>query len=125
MERLEWLKENSENRILELGCSTGHVSEYVGVHTGIDIDSRRLWKGRIFRRGTRYLKMDARDLRFPDDSFDTVIVSEILEHMHRAASREVVEEAARVGRKVLIIIPKKERFLKNPEHVWIPLEKKI
>jgi SAM-dependent methyltransferase len=123
VERLEWLKENAEKKILELGCSTGYVSQYVGVHTGVDLDSRRLWKGRIFRRGTRFLDMDARDLRFPNDSFDTVIVSEILEHMPKLASREVVEEAVRVGRKILITIPKQERFLKNPEHVWIPLQK--
>lgn len=123
-ERLEWLKENSVRKILELGCSTGFVSKYVGAHTGVDLDPRRLRKGRIFRRGTRFLQMNARDLDFPDDSFDTVIVSEILEHMPKTASREVIEEAARVGRKILITIPKQERFLKNPEHVWIPLKQK-
>ena len=124
VERLEWLKENSVGKILELGCRTGFVSKYLGVHTGVDLDPKRLRKGRLFRRGTVFLKMDARDLDFPDDSFDTVIVSEILEHMPKKASREVVEEAFRVGSKILITIPKQERFKRNPEHVWIPLEQK-
>jgi SAM-dependent methyltransferase len=53
------------------------------------------------------LRADARSLPFPDDSFDTVVVSEVLEHV--TDDRRVIDEIARVARPgsaVAVTVPR-------------------
>jgi hypothetical protein len=118
--RLEWLKKNSKGRILEVGCSTGYILDYVGGHVGIDIDKTRLNRARRLRPHLNFQYADASHLPFKDKEFDSVLVPEVLEHVPYEKAKEIVQEALRVGKQVLITIPRREKYLMNPEHIWIP-----
>ncbi len=49
---------------------------------------------------------DARALPFPDNSFDTVVLGEVLEHLDKDGARQAVAEARRVAReRVVATIP--------------------
>ena len=95
------------NRVLDLGCGEGrHVH---GLHmiggldvVGVDMDDAALDKAREGlstlppRKDddpftTRFLAGDATALDFPDDAFDAVICSEVLEHLpdYNAALAEI------------------------------------
>jgi glycosyltransferase involved in cell wall biosynthesis len=120
--RLQWLKENSKGRILEIGCSTGYTLNYVNGDTGIDIDKERLERARKLRPHLAFQYADACNLPFRDKEFDTAMVPEVLEHVPYEKAKEIVKEATRVGKQVLITIPRQEKYLRNPEHLWIPTD---
>ena len=94
---------------LEVGCGEGRLSDHL-VRTGpaperfvaLDLSLAQLAEGldpRIeFREGSAY------DLPFDDDSFDIVVLSEVLEHLERPS--DALAEAGRVAlRAVLVSVP--------------------
>ena len=91
MEQLEKLLEvlglGSENRVLDLGCGIGTLTEYIadrtGAHvTGIDFApgaiERALERTQDKRDRLNYRVGDMNDLDMSDDSFDTVIAIDTL-----------------------------------------------
>lgn len=77
------------SRILEVGCSGGVllqqllVEGYDNVH-GVDISESAIRTARA--RGLRNVRtMDAAGLTFPDNSFELVIASDVLEHIENPA----------------------------------------
>jgi len=118
--RLDWLKANVEGRILEVGCATGYVLKYVGGHVGVDVNEQRLEEAK--KRGLEVHLMDATDLKFPDKSFDTVMLPEILEHLEPEQAVKALREALRVGRNILITLPKEWPDI---EHRWNPTKESI
>lgn len=125
-QRLEWLKQNTEGPILEIGCATGYVLNYVcGQGTGIDINRERLKVAKTRNRIHSYFLADAEHIDFPDKSYKTVILSEVLEHMPFEKSKRVLNEALRIGYVLLVTLPKaegEEGRNKNPEHYWLATE---
>lgn len=73
-------------RALDIGCSTGFVSDELSLAgadvTGIDIDEPGLAKATA-RFGDRisFVKAAGDDIPFPDDSFDLVVLNHIYEHV--------------------------------------------
>jgi len=118
--RLDWLKANVEGRILEVGCATGYVLKYVGGHVGVDVNEQRLEEAK--KRGLEVHLMDATDLKFPNKSFDTVMLPEILEHLEPEQAVKALREALRVGRNILITLPKEWPDI---EHRWNPTKESI
>jgi SAM-dependent methyltransferase len=125
IERLEWLEENLEGRTLEVGCSTGYVTEKLKIDVGLDLDKRRLRRAKWLRPDHNFVCSDGSRLPFRADQFDTVILSEVLEHVPFEVAQEIVSDACRVGKRVLITIPKLPRYLDNPEHLWIPTSEAV
>jgi len=127
--RLEWLKQNTETPVLEVGCATGYVLNYVcSQGVGVDINRERLKVAKIRNLNSTFFLSDAENLEFLDKSFNTVIVSEVLEHMPFKKSIKVLHEAARVGYNVLVTLPKEsgeEGRNKNPEHYWLATKESI
>lgn len=69
-------------RVLDVACGTGTNFEYLSdsvEYVGIDISPEMLTRAEDrferLERGTSLMEMDAQDLDFDDDSFDTVISS--------------------------------------------------
>lgn len=52
---------------------------------------------------------DARSLPYPDKSFDTVILGDIIEHCDDENAKKMIDEAIRVGKKVVITCPEDYR----------------
>jgi SAM-dependent methyltransferase len=94
------------SHLLEVGCASGYyATAYAragGRVTGIDISSagvqtaaRRAGEARVGDR-CRFVKADMRKLPFPDDEFDAVVMTEVLEHVRE--QRLALSEALRVLR---------------------------
>jgi len=112
MARMDWLNRavtgryrrrlfgDATGRVLDVACGVGtnlqylpEDSEYVGIDVSSDVLAearRRLDDG---PRATTLSEMDAQDLEFPDDSFDTVISS-----LSTCTFPDPVEALAEMGR---------------------------
>ncbi len=91
--------------------------------TGIDVTPAMLNRARR-KKGdlpVRFQLMDARELAFPDASFDRAVLSFALHDMPRRVRLEVLREAARVARERLIILDYDfpRRRLLGPLLVWL------
>jgi len=96
--------------ILDLCTGTGEIALRLARRgarvTAVDLAPSMLLRavGKARRLPVRFAGMDARRLAFPDASFDTVVLSFALHDMPRAVRREVLREAARVGRESVVIL---------------------
>src|SRR5258708_37519722 len=118
-ERIHWICTQATGQdILDVGCSQGIVCLILGREgfrcTGIDIESDSIEfaqqalakEDQIVRRRVRLQVYDASQLPFPDESFDTVVLGEIIEHLTQP--ERVLREAKRVlrhGGRVIITVP--------------------
>ena len=125
-ERIHWIcRQARGKRILDIGCSQGIVClllaregfNCVGIDyekTAIEYALEELKKEEdIVRKRVEFKIGDALHLSFEDDSFDTVILGEILEHLIHP--EKVLKEAKRVlkdGGMAIITVP----FGLNPNH---------
>ena len=123
--RIHWLTGHARGRVLDVGCSQGIASllaaraghQVVGVDVELDrvayaLDDRAKQESEIAQR-VNFLGASAAALPFADDSFDTVLLGEILEHLDKPEA--VLDEMARVlapGGVVAITVP----FGLSPHH---------
>lgn len=110
---ISFASQNAGNTILDIGCATGDYIRNLGAQgfqcVGVDINPEYVKKARD--AGFDVRAMDAKCLQFSDDSFDTVLLFEVLEHVDRP--EEVLKEAKRVSRKnILITVPNCTQFQK-------------
>ncbi|MGC9516359.1 MAG: glycosyltransferase [Methanomicrobiales archaeon] len=68
IERIDWLKTKKKGKTLEVGCSTGYVTNYVDADVGIDIDQFRIMLAQNKYPYKKFLKSDASNLPFKDNS---------------------------------------------------------
>lgn len=107
MDRQQWILNKVNNikigeRIIDIGGNDGHIfnnTQFAKYVTTVDIDKYSI---------PNFYQMDANDLKFPDKSFDIAILAEILEHVEDPV--QVLKEANRVAKRVLMTIPN--------EHEW-------
>ena len=97
----------------DAGCATGDYIQRLGelgYHcAGVDINSEYIDKAK--QKGLDAKVMDAKQFEFPDKSFDTFFLFEVLEHVDKP--EEVLTEVRRVSRKnVLITVPNCTQFSK-------------
>ena len=102
---------NAGKKILDLGCATGEYCsklKSIGFEcTGIDINQEYIEK--TLKKGIDAFLMKGDDLKFSNDSFDTVLLFEVLEHVDNPLA--VLKEAKRVAKKnILITVPNCTQF---------------
>jgi ubiquinone/menaquinone biosynthesis C-methylase UbiE len=96
--------------ILDLCTGTGEIALRCGRRgarvTAVDLTPAMLVRAERKTRGlpVRCAGMDARRLAFPDGTFDAVLLSFALHDMPRKVRTQVLREAARVAREVLVIL---------------------
>jgi GT2 family glycosyltransferase/glycosyltransferase involved in cell wall biosynthesis/ubiquinone/menaquinone biosynthesis C-methylase UbiE len=125
-ERVRWLKERADGRILEIGPANGYVSEFVGGSAAVDINRGRLEVAAVLRPSVQFQFGNVvNGLPFDDKEFDQVLAPEILEHVDFDLAVKALRECMRVGKRVLITIPNADKpdynpdLVHNPEHRWL------
>lgn len=107
LDRISWLRAHAQGQILEVGCNWGFVLASVGGHVGVDKAKWNIALARILSPDLEFYVGDACLLPFPDSSFDTVMLPEVLEHIdYENDVPRALREAQRVTRGlVLVTIP--------------------
>jgi len=92
----ELLKKYSGDRVLDIGCGVGDHLAKTGsaIKVGIELARTRLVYGKKKYPETHFLQADATRLPFKDNSFDTVITVDVIEHVPKYSV--FVREAHRV-----------------------------
>lgn len=95
------LPKTGRGSAIDIGARDGHFSRYLTEHfdsvVALDLIEPRLKHPRI-----RCVAGDVRELNFPDDSFDLVLCTEVLEHISPGLSKACVE-LERVSRKYVLV----------------------
>jgi len=133
--RVHWLcSQASGSKVLDIGCSQGIVSLILGREgfhcTGIDLEERSLAVAKeallkedaLVRRRVKFQASNAFSLPFEIDSFDTVILGEVLEHLTRPG--KVLGEALRVlrdGGRLVVTVPYGLNAFHDHKHTYYPL----
>ncbi|GAB6056376.1 hypothetical protein JCM15415_16920 [Methanobacterium movens] len=99
------------NKILDIGCATGsyciELKKKGFKCVGVDINEGYVEDA--IEKGVEAYKMNAEKLIFPDNSFDTIILFEVLEHSTNP--KLILNEARRVSKKnILISVPNSTNF---------------
>ncbi|PKO07307.1 MAG: hypothetical protein CVU41_01005 [Chloroflexi bacterium HGW-Chloroflexi-3] len=118
-ERIHWICEQVEgDKILDIGCSQGIVCILLARENfsciGLDLEKQSIEFAKnelekeeeIVKNRISFIVGDAMNLEYSDNSFDTVILGEILEHLTHP--EKVLIEAKRVLKedgKIIITIP--------------------
>lgn len=96
--------------LLDLCTGTGEIALRCGRRgarvTAVDLTPSMFTRAERKTRGlpVRFAGMDARQLGFPDGSFDAVLLSFALHDMPRKVRTQVLSEAARVARERLVVL---------------------
>ena len=103
--------EHAGDTILDIGCATGeycNALKKAGFKcTGVDIN--REYVKRANEKGIKAYVMNGNNIEFQDNSFDTVLLFEVLEHVADPSS--ILNEAKRVAkRNILITVPNCTEF---------------
>lgn len=106
-DRRQWIHNRCEigKKIIDIGGNNGSVffnTPYCQYVTTVDIDVYDL---------PNFYRMDAHNLQFPDGTFDIAILGEILEHVDDPV--QVLKEASRVAKRVLITVPNEYEWDKS------------
>jgi len=95
-------------RVLDIGCADGELLDFLVQTKGVDgrgIEISQTGVNQCVARGLSVIQGDAdNDLaEYPDQSFDTVILSRTLQAVHQP--RTVLLELLRIGRRAIVTIP--------------------
>ena len=100
-------------RVLDVGCGFGFWGWVLRMHTGgefylagIEINPNYIEKLSPLNIYDNILHMDiTKDLeKIPNDSFDLVIASHVIEHLEKNEGWKMLDELRRICRKILIVL---------------------
>ena len=101
-----WVRFGS--KVLDLGCGDGELLQFL--RSGLEVKGYGVEKDdanwlACMKNGSNVIQMDLEDglSGFEDQSFDTVILSQTLQAMHK--TEEIVHEMLRVGREIIVTFP--------------------
>ena len=112
----------SGKKILEVGCGKGRVARVfksLGADIyGIDISDKLLEEAKKID-SKRFIKADAYNMPFPDDSFDVIYLLEVIEHLPDI--ERMFQEASRVlSKKGKLIIVDRNILSLNNVRILVP-----
>ncbi len=124
--------------LLDVGCGKGEPAQFLNRHglyrfTGFDAFEPYLRQCRGEKIHDAYIQGDVRHLPFADNSFDTVMCLEVLEHLEKSDGDLLLRELERVAsRQVILSTPvgiyEQAEFDGNPhqehKYIWQPQQMK-
>lgn len=114
-------------KFLDVGCKNGakNCGSFVGIskrykykpEQGIGIDINRQYVNEFIKTGNHAIVADATEIPFPDNSFELVILSHVIEHMpNEEHGFKALAECIRVSSKnIFVALPffDEDQYLKN------------
>lgn len=93
--------------ILDIGCGPCSIvgRRKSGFAVGVDCYQPYLDHARRCHTHDAYLKRFVMQLRYPSQTFDVVLASEVLEHLHKSAGLVLLTRMEQWGRKVIVKVP--------------------
>lgn len=92
--------------VLDLGCGPSSPLQHcknIKRSVGVEVFEPYLEKSRSKKIHTEYIQKDLMELDFPENSFDSVIMIEVLEHLPENAGLEIIKKAKKWTKRKLII----------------------
>ncbi len=97
------LKKYGVKRVLDLGCGTGRNTRYLAKQgfqvMGVDKSPDAIEIARIKSPSIKFEVADAREIPFPENAFDAVVCTHVIEHHLEDEIKKIISEIARVTRK--------------------------
>ena len=99
---------NPGARVLDLGCGSGELLAHLTAHKGVNgygIERDAAQISACIRAGVNVLEHDLDDglRRFPDSSFDMVVMTETLQAV--ASPDKLIDEMLRIGEECVVTFP--------------------
>jgi len=92
--------------VLDLGCGPSSPIQYcenIKYSVGVEVFPDYLLQSEAKKIHSKYLKKNILDLDFPADSFDAVIMIEVLEHLPADVGKKIIIRAEKWAKKKVII----------------------
>ena len=112
---LDLLNKRNNEKVLELGCSSGFLTKYLGRVTAIDTSEGMLKIASSKNPSARCMHADMFKLPFKSKSFDKVVTMRVWNHLSEKDLRRAIRESKRVLKpKGFLIFDMEERsFLRR------------
>jgi len=112
-------------KVIELGCNEGDLSRRIrdrGLEvTGVDLSEEKIRRARKEHPGIPFIACDILGLSLPAESFDTVVLAEVLEHVPENVGDAMLEKAWSLlgaGGRLVVSVPN-EDCVPHPHHVRV------
>ena len=110
---LKFIDANKKDRILEIGCGSSQVLEYLSKKSnnvyGVDIDKEIIEEQKKRLKSSVKLKVDNKleeGLSFEDSYFDIIILSDVIEHVsNRFEAMKELKRILKPGGQLVIVTP--------------------
>jgi len=92
--------------VLDLGCGPDSPIQFcknVKYSVGVEIFDKYLKESKKKKIHNKYLKKNILELDFEENSFDAVILIEVLEHLPPSVGRKIIKNAGKWAKKKLVI----------------------
>jgi len=96
---LDLIDKKEGEKVLELGCSSGFLTKYLGKVTAIDTSEGMLKIAHSKNPSAKCIHADMFSLPFNDKSFDKVVTMRVWNHLNEEDLRKVIKESKRVLKK--------------------------
>ncbi|MEE9230943.1 MAG: class I SAM-dependent methyltransferase [Acidobacteriota bacterium] len=110
-------------KVIELGCGEGHLTNVISDRdlevVGVDTNATMIRRARERYPHINFIQCDIRGLTLPEESFNTVILVEILEHLPEDTGSEILYKAWRLLKpegRLIVGVPN-ENCIPHPNHV--------
>ena len=100
------ITEGDYSRVLDIGCGSSRIITHFNNAVGIDIDKNKIEYMKKINKNIEFEVMDCCNMEFGDKSFDTIICTEVIEHLEKP--EKLLSEISRIVRNngiVLIATP--------------------
>ncbi len=96
---LELIDKKDKEKVLELGCSSGFLTKYLGEVTAIDTSEGMLEIAAKKNPKAKCIPGDMLDLKFKPESFDKVVTMRVWNHLQEKDLRRALKQVKRVLKK--------------------------
>jgi SAM-dependent methyltransferase len=101
--------------VLDAGCGRGYLLRTISAaNASLEIAGMDVKKSEFIVPDIRFIQGSVTDIPLPDNAFDTVVCSHVLEHV--IESQKALAELKRVARKrLIVVVPQQREYLYAPD----------